>query len=96
MLRFLLSALLVVAASAYNLAVLPRSSAVHARTPSPTMMPKFLKDLFPDLPKPGEIRVLGSMGCGLTLFPREAKKLKAQKAAAEAPAPATAEPESEE
>ena len=93
MLRFLLVALLVVAASAYNLVTPPRGAAIRARTTSPTMMPKFLKDLFPELPKPGEIVVLGTMGGGLTLFPREAKKLKAQKAAAEAPAPAAEDSE---
>merc|ERR1712113_1122570 len=74
MLRFLFISLLIVAATAFNVAVPSRCAAI-SRVGSPVMMPKFLKDLFPDLPKPGEIRVLGTMGGGLTLFPREAQKL---------------------
>merc|ERR1712113_1279466 len=68
MLRFLFISLLIVAATAFNVAVPSRCAAI-SRVGSPVMMPKFLKDLFPDLPKPGEIRVLGTMGGGLTLFP---------------------------
>lgn len=92
MLRALICLALSATASAFTIGVMPQRPACAAtRADSPVMMPKFLKDLFPDMDKPDNpLGKIGEFFSGLTGDEKPAEK-PAEEPAPEEPAPAAEE-----